>query len=55
LGLGVWDYSGLPLNVLGQISLLYSVLWMPLVVFAVWLDDFLRWKLWGEERPRYRF
>jgi hypothetical protein len=53
LGLGVWDYSGLPLNILGQISLLYSFFWIPLAAFAVWLDDYLRWKLYGEERPRY--
>lgn len=27
LGWGVWDYSSMPLNLLGQICLLYSVLW----------------------------
>lgn len=27
LGLSVWDYSELPFNFLGQICLLYSVLW----------------------------
>lgn len=27
LNLAVWDYSNLPLNLWGQISLLYSVLW----------------------------
>jgi uncharacterized membrane protein len=53
LGLGVWDYSGLPWNILGQISLLYSFFWIPLAAVAVWLDDLLRWKLFGEERPRY--
>lgn len=25
--LGVWDYSDLPFNILGQVCLLYSVLW----------------------------
>lgn len=27
LNLAVWDYSNLPLNLWGQVSLLYSVLW----------------------------
>ena len=27
LGWGVWDYSGLPCNVLGQISLPFTILW----------------------------
>ena len=27
LGLGVWDYSNMPFNLMGQICLLYSLLW----------------------------
>lgn len=27
LNWGVWDYSKMPLNILGQVCLLYSVLW----------------------------
>ncbi len=27
LGWGVWDYSRMPMNLLGQVCLLYSVLW----------------------------
>jgi len=53
LGLNVWDYSDLPLNVLGQICLPYTVLWIPLAIFAVWLDGFLRWKIYGYERRRF--
>ena len=53
LGLNVWDYSNLPLNVLGQISALFCVLWIPVAAFGIWLDDFLRWKLYGEVRPSY--
>lgn len=30
LGLNVWDYTRLPLNLLGQISLIYSTLWYAL-------------------------
>ena len=53
LGLGVWDYTHLPLNVLGQVSLLFFFLWIPVAAFAIWLDDFLRWKLYDDERPHY--
>ena len=54
LGLGVWDYSDQPFNLMGQICLLYSVLWLPLAVFAIVLDDWARHFLFGEEKPRYK-
>ena len=53
LGLGVWDYSHLPLNILGQICLPYSLLWVALSAVGILLDDYLRWKLYGEQRPEY--
>lgn len=53
LGLHIWDYSGLPCNLWGQICLWYSLLWIPLSVAAVLLDDWLRYWLWGEDRPHY--
>lgn len=53
LGLGVWDYSHMPMNVMGQIVPHYTLAWMGLSVVAILLDDFLRWKLYGEERPHY--
>lgn len=53
LGLGIWDYSGQPLNLWGQICLPYSLLWIPLAMAAVVLDDWLRYWLFREERPHY--
>lgn len=53
LGLGIWDYSNMPLNFLGQICLPFSVLWVALSVIAVVLDDWLRYWLFGEDRPTY--
>lgn len=35
LGWGVWDYSALPMNLGGQICLLYSLYWLALSVPAV--------------------
>lgn len=40
LGWNVWDYSTLPGN---------------LSAVAVYLDDWIRYLLWGEKRPKYKF
>ena len=53
LALDVWDYSNLPGNFMGQISIQYSVLWVLLAGFVIVLFDILRWRLFGEEIPRY--
>ena len=54
LGLGVWDYSNLPGNICGQICPQFMVLWIPLVLVAILLDDLIRWLCFGEEKPKYR-
>lgn len=54
LGLNVWDYSNLPFNLLGQICLAYAILWIPLVIFAIFADDYIRYKVFNEEKPRYK-
>lgn len=53
LGWHVWDYSGLPYNLFGQICLLFSIFWLFLSLPAIILDDYLRYWLFGEERPQY--
>ncbi len=55
LHMGIWDYSNQPCNLFGQICLLYSVLWMFLSLVAIFLDDFIRWKLFKEQKPVYYF
>ena len=54
LGLNVWDYSSRPFNVLGQICLLYTVLWFFLSFAAIILDDYLRYKFFGEDMAKYK-
>ena len=54
LGWDVWDYSGLPLNLLGQVCLPFSVLWFFLSAVGIILDDYLRYHLFNEEKPHYR-
>ncbi len=53
LGLDIWDYSTMPLNFMGQICLPFCLLWILLSVVAVVLDDWLRYWIFGEERPHY--
>jgi len=53
LGWDIWDYSDLPFNIFGQISLLYSLFWIPLAAVGVFLDDYLRHKIFGEQKPKY--
>lgn len=54
LGWDVWDYSNLPLNVMGQICVPFSILWFFLSLPVIVMDDYLRWKWFGEEKPHYK-
>lgn len=64
LGWEVWDYSELTCNFLGQISLRYFLLWIPLSMLGILLDDWIRYclylvlhkvfhKMEKRERPKY--
>ena len=55
LELDVWDYSTLPYNLLGQICILYSIIWFFLSPLAIIMDDYLRYYIMGEEKPHYKF
>lgn len=44
MNLHVWDYSVLPLNIIGQISLIYSFLWFLLSAVMIKTFDFLERK-----------
>lgn len=54
LGWDVWDYSAMPGNILGQICPRYFILWLPVSLAGIVLDDLLRYLWWGEDRPRYK-
>ena len=53
LGWGVWDYSQMPGNLLGQICPQYFGLWLLAALAGIILDDCLRHWWWGEEQPHY--
>ena len=50
LGLDLWDYSELPFNLMGQISLPFALCWFLLCPFVIWFDDYLRYLLFNEKR-----
>ena len=53
--LTVWNYTACPCNFRGQICLPYSLLWVPLALTAVFLDDALRLLLFHQAPPVYRW
>ena len=53
LGMNVWNYENVPLNLLGQICLPFTVLWFFISAPAIVLDDYLRYWFFGEEKPHY--
>lgn len=54
LGLNIWDYSNMPFNLLGQICLPFAFAWVALSAIAIVFDDYLRYWIFGEEKPRYK-
>ena len=53
LGLGVWDYSHLPLHLMGQICPQFTAIWWGLCLLFIPVFDWLRWAVEGGERPYY--
>ena len=54
LGLGVWEYSRLPGNFLGQICPQFFVVWWGLCFLFIPVFDWMRWSVEGGQRPRYK-
>ena len=52
-GWGVWDYSQMPGNILGQVCPQFFALWLPVSLAGIVLDDCLRYWWWQEEQPHY--
>lgn len=53
LELGVWDYSNIPLNFMGQICPRFFLIWYFLSLAGIVLDDLFRYRMFGEKMPRY--
>lgn len=53
LKLGIWDYSGIPFNLWGQVCLPFSFAWWVLCLVFIPVFDWLRWAVIGGDRPKY--
>ncbi|MCC8169916.1 MAG: hypothetical protein LIO59_06090 [Oscillospiraceae bacterium] len=53
--LNVWNYYGMPMNIMGQICLPYTLLWFLLSPVCIIVDDYLRYMFFDEEKPHYKF
>jgi len=53
LGWNVWDYSNLPLNIMGQFSVLFAFVFAPVILVGIFIDDIIRWRWFNEDKPRY--
>ena len=54
MGLEVWDYSEVPLNLWGQICLPFSVIWLALAIPAALAARLMKHFMFGEELPELR-
>ena len=46
--------TGMPGNILGQICPQYMLLWFPVSLAGIILDDWIRYWFFGEEKPHYK-
>lgn len=53
LGLNIWDYSENFGNILGQICPRHTIYWFLLSSVGIVVDDYIRYFLFGEEKPKY--
>ena len=51
--LSIWNYSNMPLNIDGQICLPFTLIWCVISLGVIILDDYLRYIIFGEEKPHY--
>lgn len=54
LGLNIWDYSENFGNILGQICPKHTIYWFLLSSIGIVIDDYIRYFLFGEEKPKYK-
>ena len=53
LGLNVWHYD--KFDILGQICVPFFFIWCGLSLVGIILDDYIRYWVFKEEKPRYYF
>ena len=53
LGMGVWDYSAMPGNIMGQVCPQFLAMWMILAAVGIVMLDWMLYGGEGGEKPRY--
>jgi len=53
LGLGIWDYSNMPGNIMGQVCPQFALLWFVVSIIGIVLMDWRRYAVEGGEKPHY--
>lgn len=53
LGMGVWDYSDMPGNIMGQVCPQFLVMWVVLAAVGIVMLDWMRYGIENGERPNY--
>lgn len=53
LGMGVWDYSNIAGNLMGQVCLPFTLLWIFLSAVGIVMLDWMRYTVEGGVRPHY--
>lgn len=54
LNLHIWDYSNMPFQFFfGQCCLPFCAAWLVLAALCILIDDWVRWRFFGEEQPHY--
>lgn len=51
----IWDYREQFLNLNGQICIGFSILWCLISIICVIIDDYLRYFIFNEQKPKYKF
>jgi uncharacterized membrane protein len=52
LGMMLWDYSGYRYNINGQVCAKLAAIWFLLIPFALWVNDYLCFKLFDGSKPQ---
>lgn len=55
MGMGVWDYSKLPGNIMGQICPQFFLVWFVLCLAFIPVFDWMWYVVAGGEKPHYKF
>lgn len=50
----IWDYRHFIFNFKGQISLVFTMIWCVIGVLIVVIDDYLRYYIFKEQKPKYK-